>query len=192
MAEEKSLGKFVVYCGLILFLFLVMVIIISSFKGKTAGLEVGGLVFLMLLTLLGFGGYQKAWGERVLFFVFLFSLANLILIWWVIHKLFMLPLFLSLVGFLMGLPKKEEKEEGVELKEEPYSEVFEDEEKEGERKEKREVQYEPGKYVASKRGSVYHEPRCEWAEKIAEERRVWFKDKKEARKKHYKAHKCVK
>ena len=40
-------------------------------------------------------------------------------------------------------------------------------------------------------GSVYHEPKCEWAKRIVEGRRIWFKDKREAQRKKYKAHKCV-
>lgn len=51
--------------------------------------------------------------------------------------------------------------------------------------------FDPGKYVASITGSVYHSPRCEWAKKIKKKKQVWFSDKSEAREKGYKAHECV-
>jgi len=190
MAEEKGLGKFFVYCALILVLFLVMIAVIFSFSGKAIRLELVGLVLLILLTLIGFLGYHGGWGERVLFFVFLFSLINILLIWIFKGRLFVLLLFLSLVGFLMGLPKREEEEfeelEKEEKKVEPYSEIIEEEKKENK------VEFVPGRYVASKMGNVYHEPKCVWAKRIVEERRLWFQDKKEARSKGYKQHKCVK
>ncbi len=191
MAEEKSLGKFFVYCGLILILFLVMIPVIFSFKGKLIRVEVLVLLFLMLLSLVGFAGYRKSWGEKALFFMFLTVLGNIVFVRYFTSKLFMLPLFLALVGFLMALPKREEKREFEEAEDkeerlEPYSEVFEEE-----KPAKVKTEFSPGKYVASKMGSVYHEPKCEWAKKIVEERRIWFKDKREAQRKKYKAHKCV-
>jgi len=51
--------------------------------------------------------------------------------------------------------------------------------------------HNPGKYVASKNSNNYHEPKCEWAKKIAVERRVWFKSKEEAWEKGFKAHSCI-
>lgn len=200
MAEKKSRGKFLVYGLLVLVLFLVMVPIIFSFKGKLIRAEILVFLFLMLLALVSLIGYNKRWGERVLFFVFLISLGNVVFIWFFNGKLFMLPLFLGLVGVLMSLPKKEERREAAE---EPYSEVLEEEkgevppppaaESKSEKKvmPERKVTYTPGKYVASRMGSVYHEPSCDWAKKIAAGRRVWFEDKKEANQKGYKKHKCV-
>src|SRR3989344_7689396 len=44
----------------------------------------------------------------------------------------------------------------------------------------------PGKYVASASGSSYHAPSCDWAKKISEENRVWFKAEADAQKKKYK------
>jgi hypothetical protein len=51
--------------------------------------------------------------------------------------------------------------------------------------------FEPGKYVASKTGSTYHTPKCDWAGKIKKKNQVWFDDEKEAKKK-YKPHSCIK
>ena len=51
--------------------------------------------------------------------------------------------------------------------------------------------FSPGKYVASKNGKYYHEPKGEWAQKIKEENRVWFQNKEDAWEKGYKAHASV-
>jgi len=202
MAEEKGLGKFLVYCGLISVLFLVMIKVVFSFGGKIIRAEILILLFLVLLSLIGFIGYRKSWGERVLFFVFLIGLGNLVFVWYFTGRLFILHLFLVLVGFLMSFPKKEEEWEFREEKKilgekkEPFDEVLEGKEikkEESESEDKKEVKtkYSPGKYVGSKSGSVYHEPKCEWAKRIVKGRRVWFEGKKEAKEKGYKEHNCV-
>lgn len=200
MTAEKSFGKFFVYCGLILIFLLVMVQIVFSFGGKFLKGELLMILFLMILSLVGIFGYTKRWGERVLFFVFLLGLANLVFIWYLTKDIFMLPMFLVMVGFLMSLPKPMIEEDGnnhnhsetfdVEEygnseEEEPKIEVIED------KKTETKKEFEPGKYVASKMGSVYHEPKCNWAKKIVKDRQVWFNDKKEAQKQKYKPHNCV-
>lgn len=193
MAKKKSLGKFFVYCILILALFLVMIQVMFSFSGKIVKLEIIGLCFLMLLTLIGFVGYNCRWGERVLFFVFLFNLGNLIWIRYFTNDLFMLPLFLTLFGFLMAFPKKRQFGEsgcGEDLLMQ-CDDVLEEPPVKENTEAKIKAEFSPGKYVASKMGSVYHVPKCEWAKKIVEERRIWFGDKEEAEDKKYKAHKCV-
>ena len=50
--------------------------------------------------------------------------------------------------------------------------------------------FSPGKYVASARSNLYHEPKCEWAKKIKKDRRLWFTEKEEAWQKGFKAHNC--
>ncbi len=208
MTEEKSLGKFLVYCLVILILLLVMIPLIFAFKYRLFKLELLVFLFLVLLSLIGFIGYKCCWGERVLFFVFWIQMINSLFIWKVTGKLFVLPLFLVIVGFLMSLPKGRGgvrcicKEEENKKKEELRKELFESE-KDGsesiqveiidneESNEKVKATHSPGKYVASKMGSVYHEPKCNWAKKISDNRRVWFKDKKEASRKKYKKHSCV-
>ncbi len=52
--------------------------------------------------------------------------------------------------------------------------------------------FKPGKYVASKTGTKYHSPKCDWAKRISKKNRVWLRDKAEARKKGYKKCSCVK
>ena len=51
---------------------------------------------------------------------------------------------------------------------------------------------EPGKYVASKTGTTYHAPKCDWAKRIKKANRVWFNDDKEPRRQGYKKHDCLK
>jgi len=48
------------------------------------------------------------------------------------------------------------------------------------------------KYVASRKGINYHEPKCRWARKILPKRRIWFKNRKEAEEEGFKPCKCVK
>ena len=51
--------------------------------------------------------------------------------------------------------------------------------------------FKPGKYVASKSGSVYHAPKCDWAKKIAPKNKVWLNSPEEAKKKGYKKYSCL-
>ena len=83
------------------------------------------------------------------------------------------------IGFVISTAniKKEEEEYEEPIGEEKEEEVY--------------TNFEPGKYVASKTGSTYHIPKCDWAKKIKKKNQVWFDDEKEA-KKSYKAHSCVK
>jgi hypothetical protein len=52
--------------------------------------------------------------------------------------------------------------------------------------------FSPGKFVASKTGRQYHKPKCEWANNIKKQNRVWFLSEKEAEKKGLTAHWCLK
>ena len=208
MAEEKNVGKLLVYAIILVLLFFGMIRIFINETGKFFGLELLGFLFLLLLALIGFIGYAKVWGERVLFFVFLFYLVNLVLVWKYKDGISFLLLFLALIGFLMAAPKRvyacceEEDSQTKVVDEEPHSEVFDvpvvkvkEVPKTVTKKvaaKKKVAKHSPGKYVASNMSNVYHEPKCEWAKRIAKNRRVWFKDKREATNKKYRKHACVK
>ncbi len=98
-------------------------------------------------------------------------------------KIFFLTLLFSSFGFLVSVINIKEKEiKGIEETEE-----IEDIEAPEEKTTKKII---PEKYVASKTGTTYHIPNCEWAEKIKEKNKVWFDNEKEAKKK-YKPHSCV-
>ncbi len=48
------------------------------------------------------------------------------------------------------------------------------------------------RYVASRKGVNYHDPKCRWARKILPKRKVWFKNREEAEEEGFKPCKCVK
>ena len=125
--------------------------------------------------------------------------------------LFGVALFLNAIGFLISVAFIEkglssmEKEEIIEKEIEPK--LKELEAKLEAEKEKVEVvntktkiktkktvktELKPGKFIASKSGSVYHAPKCDWAKKIAKKNQVWFNTKDQANKKGYKQHSCLK
>ena len=100
----------------------------------------------------------------------------------------------------MSLPRKEE--EDFEVETYPQKEVVESLpvepvveeviEKTPETPKTVKAVHSPGKYIASTGGSVYHEPKCDWAKRIVKKRMVWFNDKRSANRKGYRGHSCVK
>lgn len=52
--------------------------------------------------------------------------------------------------------------------------------------------FKPGKYIASKTGTKFHAPKCDWAKRVKKKNEVWFNSKEEAQKAGYKADSCVK
>jgi|TARA_B100002003_G_C14142631_1_gene549374 hypothetical protein len=121
--------------------------------------------------------------------------------------LFGVTLFLNAIGFLISVALIEkglssnEKEEIIEKEIEPKLKELEAKlEFEAENKEQVEIvkvkktvqkEFKPGKFVASKTGSVYHAPKCDWAKKISKKNQVWFNTKDQAKKKGYKQHSCL-
>jgi hypothetical protein len=199
MVEEKNKGKLIFYGILLIILFFGLIGVFISAGGKFFWLELIGMLFLLLLTLVSLAGYQKSWGERVLFFVFVFYIINLILVWFFIGPLYLVLLFIALLGFVMSVPRKccsgcktGVPAESVKEEEEPHSEVFDViSEPEKEVLAEKKVKHSPGKYIASKRGKYFHEPKSEWAKKINKNNQVWFENKQQAYRKGYKAHSDV-
>ena len=190
---EKSRFKLIVYAIIMIVLLFSLINIVISTSGKRFYLELLGLLFLLLLSLISFVGYAKSWGERVLFFVFLFYLLNLVLVWHFIGPLYLILLLLAVIGMLISFPKKPEKVYKP-TSSEPHSEVFDlpqEEVKVKETTKKATAKHSPGKFVASKNSNIYHLPKCEWAKKIKKHRRIWFKSKEDAWEKGYRAHSCV-
>lgn len=208
---EKSFKKLAIY-GLIIFLLLFGFINIATSGGPLfLKLELAGIAGVLLLSVLGLV-YYKGWGERVLLFVFMMCLANLVLIWYFFGILYLVLTVLSLLGFILSIPEgkclepccsgvpkppKEKSSHSVrdvlnrteEKKTEAKKEVPETKKSEAK---KPEVKFTPGKYVASRRSNIYHEPKCDWAKKINSHRRVWFASREEAQNKGYRKHECVK
>tara|TARA_Y100000310_G_scaffold339993_1_gene434389 strand:+ start:1110 stop:1712 length:603 start_codon:yes stop_codon:yes gene_type:complete len=197
---ERSGGKLFIYALLFVILFFGFVKIFIDATGRWFfTLEFIGLLFLLLLMVIGFIGYQKSWGERVFLFVFLFYIVNLVLVWLYNESLFLVLLLLALFGFLIAVvgtsEGEREGEEPVYDSSEPHSVVFDPVEEKEEVKVAAsrtvKAKHSPGKYVASKSSNVYHEPKCEWAGKIKKPRQVWFAAKEDAWEQGYKAHSCV-
>lgn len=209
MFAKKTPQKLMLYAFLFFLTFFGLIRIFSASGGYFFQLELMGLLFLLLLTFIGFIFY-RTWGERVFLFVFLFYLINLILIWYFFNSLYLTLIILAVIGFLLSIPVlKCRKRSGIQRREqkrstpeEPHSEVFETEQSYGESKiietpkkvnvKRTETKFSPGKYVASKNSNTFHEPKCDWAKKIAPLHRIWFKTKADAWEMQYKAHDCVK
>ncbi len=186
MAKRCNGTKLLVHSILLLLLFTSLVQIFISAGQRTFFLESLGLIFLILLGFLGFVGYSRSWGRRSLFFLYLFYIINLILVWHVLGSLYLVLLFLALIGFLLSLPRRGCKKCTVPVSTEPYSQVFDPPPQK-----KVVAKHSPGKYIASSRSNIFHTPKCEWAAKINQKGRRWFKDKEAAFGEGLKAHKCV-
>jgi len=53
------------------------------------------------------------------------------------------------------------------------------------------LQNKTGMFVASKNSKIYHLPDCQYAKRIKEENKIYFKSAEEAREKGYSPHSCV-
>ena len=201
--KQKSVGKLFFQSLLLLILLFGLVRLIVMKSGKFALLELAGLLVLLLLSVIGLATYNHS-GDRILFFVFLLYTANILSIWLHYHSLYLILLLVSLVGFWVSMPGRAAgkcKEEHCETSCEPTSSA--PPQKIGEAKAiepkviakeaavPAKAKFTPGKYVASKRSNVYHEPKCDWAKKIQKDRRLWFASREEALNKGYKKHGCV-
>ncbi len=199
MANDKSVGKLFFYALLLVVLLFGLIRMLINAGGNFFRLELLGFLVLLAMSVAGCIGYAKAWGERVWFGVFVVYLINLVLMWYVTRELSIILLVLGVVGFISSIPRaaasSKPQAPGTA---EPHSAVFGGSEKKTEIKEEQKseaqkttAKFTPGKYLASKSGNVYHEPKCDWAKKIRKARQVWFNTKEEAWEKGFKAHDCV-
>ena len=185
--------RLVLHSLLLVALFVGLIFIITGLRGKLFSLEIAALALFMVLAL---SGYLSKRGERVFFIFFSLYALNLILLWYFVGVLYVILLVLSLAGFFLAFPPSAMPplplpSKPKESPPEPHSQVFDAPPPEKKTPPEKKVSFSPGKYLASKMGNTYHEPKCEWAKKIAKERRVWFVSKEEAWEKKYKAHGCV-
>ena len=51
--------------------------------------------------------------------------------------------------------------------------------------------FTPGKYIASKKATMYHVAKCDWAKRIRKENRLWFNSEEEAKAQGFVADVCV-
>lgn len=208
---SNNLRKLFLHVILLATLLFGLVQIIVSNKGIFSNLQLAGLVMLLVLCAVGFTVHPRK-GQYLFFAVYFLYLCDLLLIWYFYETLYLVLLLTSLFGFMVSIPQKQAKRsatsdesgevcEVFELakdgpkneseKNEPVKESAPKPSENGQLKVKPTVKFTPGKYVASKRSNVYHEPKCEWARKIQKVRRVWFVSREEALNKGYKKHDCV-
>jgi len=181
MGESKL--SFFITDIILLIVFLGLARIIFRLSGFGFLLELLALLILLFIAFIAlipaYSGSKGGWG--FLSGVFLLILLDLLVIYVRTNMsgtAFLGTLLFAAIGFVISIAnikKEEEYEEPVE--EEKEETVY--------------TNFEPGKYVASKTGSTYHIPKCDWAKKIKKKNQVWFDDEKEAKKK-FKAHSCVK
>ena len=200
---NKSAGKLLFQGMLLLILLFSLVRLVMVKDGSVVVVELVVLAFLLMLSVVGLATYKNS-GNKLLFAVFLLYTGNLLVLWAVYQSLYLVLFLVSLIGIWLSLPRRAEECGSCDVPCEPASSS--PPQKVGEAKvvpPKAEAKIEvketaavktkftPGKYVASKRSNVYHEPKCEWAKKIQKDRQLWFADRKEALNKGYKKHSCV-
>ncbi len=136
------------------------------------------LVFMLCALILMYGAYARSrWVWPAMLVFFSANILNLLIVYRAAgFGGVALPMAIASIGFIISAVKSEAKEKRKESKKEEAAVTV----------------YEPGKYVASKMGKKFHIPKCDWAEKIHEKRRVWFESKEEAEKEGFKACECVK
>lgn len=190
--DEGNKLTAIVSGSLLLLLLVGLVGILITLQGLPFYLELMTLLLLTVMGILGFQNYGRG-GKTFLFFVFVFYLANLVVLWHLKGFFYLVLLLLALFGFMINLPVKKERVKPVHQEEKdhlvkvvPHAPPPQKEKE----PEKKAATFSPGKYVASSKGNVYHEPKCEWAKKI-KAKQVWFSEKKDAEEKQYKAHGCV-
>ncbi|HLD00588.1 MAG TPA: hypothetical protein VJC39_02485 [Candidatus Nanoarchaeia archaeon] len=235
-------GKLLIITVILAVLLFALAKIFVHASGNFFRLELAGFLGLLLLSLIGFVGYNRRWGAVFFFLVFTLYLINLVILWHWKGELYAVLVALAVLGWIFSFPRKSRRccddshhdskspqdKSGLNSKnsgdyEEPKVEIIDDDEDEVddelEMEDSEEIvpkveiveskesfkearssdtkssasvgKHSPGKYVASARSNIFHEPKCDWAKKIAKERRVWFKTKKEAWDKSFKAHSCV-
>ena len=174
-----------------------------ALKGFSTGAEAVLFSVLLLLCVVSLVAYKNFGKKTLLVFYSLFVL-DIVVLWLPANSLYFTLLIVGLLGFWVSMPSRKQCREDECGSCEPVSSPPPQKVVDGkvvpppkaetkvEAKETAvKTKFTPGKYVASKRSNVYHEPKCEWAKKIQKDRQLWFADRKEALNKGYKKHSCV-
>src|SRR3989338_911427 len=123
--ENKYHPFRLVYFAVVLFVLLFAHIrLFITTQGLFLYLELLGFFLLSILSIIGFVGYGKRWGEYPFLVVFSLYLINLLLILYFYGDLYVVLLVLALIGFFVALPLSHPK---VKKEEEPHSVVFDTE-----------------------------------------------------------------
>ena len=185
MGEYKV--SFFVMDIILLVVFLGLINMIFNLHRIFFGLE---LIFLLIIGFFTFISmiaiYNGArWGWTFLSWIFGLILIDILFIYYIKGRpeFFFITTIIAVICFIISLVNAVRHKEKVEEIEEVPEKV-----------ESKEVskEFKPGKYVASKTGSKYHAPKCDWAKRIKKSNQVWFNTEEEAKKKGYKADSCIK
>jgi len=132
------------------------------------------LMFIGLIATMGISSNSR-WAWILMTILFLFIFVDMLLIY-VLSKptpeFFFLLVAATIAGFFVSLFSVERTREEI--------------------PDHVEKTFSPGKYIASKTGTKFHAPKCDWAKRIKKKNAVWFDSKQEAKKAGYKADSCVK
>jgi len=167
-------------------------------------------VVLLISLIVVIGTYsEKCWAWKLASLLFIFFMFNIFFMYFnATHGAIVTKgsAFLAALGFVIAVSSTGAKKKKIDFEKEVYEEIpsyippeikiepYGEEETIEEKKEiKSSVKktVKPGKFVASKTGSVYHTAKCEWAKKVQKQNQVWFNSKDEARKAGYKMHSCL-
>ena len=174
MEVKSRLRSFVVYIA-ILMAFLGLIGMIFQLHKSFFIFEFLILMVLLIVALVSFMGLNNNmnWVWKLLAVFFGFILINMVFLYLVLNiqpNYFFEHLFAVIAGFFISLFSiKKRTVEGKDI----------------------ETSFTPGKYIASRTGTKFHAPKCDWAKKIKKENTVWFNNKEDARKSGYKADDCV-
>jgi len=153
-----------------------LLVILTSLVVMAFGLKriafLGELVIVLVLIAVSFialiGIYQESnWGYGLMSILFGVILLDILFVFYLTNKIdmpFVIGILATAIGLILTIT-------GIQK---PHVTTA----------------YMPGKYIASKTGTTYHIPKCDWAKKIRKQNRVWFADEEEA-KKRFKAHSCI-
>ena len=194
MGEQRD-AKLFLWSGLFASIAILgFILIIFRFHRFVFIAEFTVLIFFGLVALIGLAAIYNGlnFGFGFLSFMFGLMLLNLLLIYFKTEPIgltYLTTIVSSSIGFVMSIVNL-----GEEQEEEPAEEFEEPEKVEEPVYEEEPVKkiFSPGKVLASKTGSYYHAPKCEWAKKIKAKNRVWLESEEEAMKQGLKAHECIK
>ncbi len=134
-----------------------------------------GLLLIGIIAAIGISHHMRwAWILLTLFFSFVFlDMLFINAITTAKTAYFLHLLIVAIAGFFISLFNIE-KEKAEAAKEEAVTKTF-----------------TPGKYIASKTGTKFHSPKCDWGKKVKKSNAVWFNSKEDAKKAGYKADACI-
>ncbi len=98
------------YGVLLIFLLLGLASILREFSGNFFTGEILAIVVLGILAFAGLSGYRRSWGELVLLLAFFLYLANLLLVWYLAGRWYVVLTILAVLGFVLAtFPPREER-----------------------------------------------------------------------------------